>query len=51
MKRTLQALVLLMVTALLPAQKQVIERVDPPSWFTGMKDGALQLMVEGREIG
>ncbi|HOO67638.1 MAG TPA: cyclomaltodextrinase N-terminal domain-containing protein, partial [Bacteroidales bacterium] len=51
MKRTLQALVLLMLTALLPAQKQVIERVDPPSWFTGMKDGALQLMVYGKEIG
>jgi glycosidase len=29
---------------------QVIERVDPPSWFTGMKNGALQLMVYGKDI-
>lgn len=40
-----------MLAAQLPAQKQVIERVDPPSWFTGMKDDALQLMVYGTEIG
>lgn len=40
-----------MLAAQLPAQKQVIERVDPPSWFTGMKDNALQLMVYGMEIG
>jgi len=51
MKRTTQILVLLMLAAQLPAQKQVIERVDPPSWFTGMKDNALQLMVYGMEIG
>ncbi len=51
MKRTIQILVLLMLAAQLPAQKQVIERVDPPSWFTGMKDDALQLMVYGTEIG
>ena len=51
MKRALQALILLMLTALMPARAQVIERVDPPSWFTGMKDDALQLMVYGKEIG
>ncbi|MHC1730636.1 MAG: glycoside hydrolase family 13 protein [Bacteroidales bacterium] len=51
MKRTIQTLVLLMLVAQLPAQKQVIERVDPPSWFTGMKDEALQLMVYGMDIG
>ncbi len=51
MKRTIQILALLMLAAQLPAQKQVIERVDPPSWFTGMKDDALQLMVYGTEIG
>ena len=51
MKRTIQVLVLMMLAAQLPAQKQVIERVDPPSWFTGMDDDALQLMVYGTEIG
>jgi glycosidase len=30
---------------------QTIERIDPPSWFTGMKDTSLQLMVYGKEIG
>jgi hypothetical protein len=44
-------IVLLMLTALLPAGAQVIDHVDPPSWFTGMKDGSLQLMVHGKEIG
>ncbi len=51
MKRTLQVLAFLMLTALLPVQAQVIEKVDPPSWFTGMKDGNLQLMVYGKGIG
>ncbi|HNX82871.1 MAG TPA: glycoside hydrolase family 13 protein [Bacteroidales bacterium] len=51
MKRIFQALVLFMIPVLLPAKGQVIERVDPPSWFTGMKNDALQLMVYGREIG
>ena len=45
MKRIFQALVLFMIPVLLPAKGQVIERVDPPSWFTGMKNDALQLMV------
>lgn len=51
MKRILQALVLFMLPALLPARGQVIERIDPPSWFTGMNDDAVQLMVYGKEIG
>ena len=33
------------------AEAQKIERVEPPSWFTGMKETALQLMVYGNEIG
>ena len=40
-----------MFAALLPAKAQVIEHVDPPSWFTGMKEESLQLMVYGKEIG
>ena len=51
MKRTIQTLVLLMLAAQLPVHAQVIERIDPPSWFTGMKNDALQLMVYGKEIG
>lgn len=49
-KKVFQTLVLFMIPALLPVKGQVIERIDPPSWFTGMKNGALQLMVYGREI-
>jgi len=30
---------------------QKIDRIEPPSWFTGMKETALQLMVYGEEIG
>lgn len=42
---------LILFAALLPAKAQVIEHVDPPSWFTGMKEESLQLMVYGKEIG
>jgi len=41
----------LLLLALMPAAAQKIEHIDPPSWFTGMKDGALQLMVHGQGIG
>ena len=40
-----------LLMALLPAGAQTIEHVDPPSWFTGMKESALQLMVYGQGIG
>ncbi len=42
---------LLASLAILPVSGQVIERVDPPSWFTGMKESALQLMIYGKEMG
>ena len=29
---------------------QVIQRIEPPSWFTGLKDSFLQLMVYGEGI-
>ncbi len=41
---------LLLSMAILPVKGQVIERVDPPSWFTGMKNSGLQLMVYGKGI-
>ncbi|MCX6259289.1 MAG: glycoside hydrolase family 13 protein [Bacteroidia bacterium] len=37
------------ISSVVSAQK--IDRVEPPSWFTGMKETALQLMVYGKEIG
>src|SRR5665647_739926 len=40
----------LFALAIMPVNGQVIERVDPPSWFTGMKESALQLMVYGKGI-
>ena len=51
MKKLLQTLLLMMLPALLPAGAQVIEHVDPPSWFTGMNEDELQIMVYGKEIG
>ena len=51
MKRIFQALLILALPALQPATAQVIEHVDPPSWFTGMKEDIVQLMVYGKEIG
>ncbi len=51
MKRILYALLFLSLPAIQPATAQVIERVDPPSWFTGMKEDVVQLMVYGKEIG
>lgn len=33
------------------ASAQKIDRIEPPSWFTGMRETALQLMVYGKEIG
>lgn len=51
MKKLLQSILLLMLPVSMPAGAQVIEHVDPPSWFSGMKDDMLQLMVYGKEIG
>jgi len=50
MKSIIYALVFLALPALQPAAAQVIEHVDPPSWFTGMKEDVVQLMVYGKEI-
>ena len=41
---------ILVALAIVPVNGQAIERVDPPSWFTGMKESALQLMVYGKGI-
>ncbi|MBE0678648.1 MAG: cyclomaltodextrinase N-terminal domain-containing protein, partial [Bacteroidales bacterium] len=51
MKRLKFSLSLLLLLPLMPAGAQTIEHIDPPSWFTGMKESALQLMVYGQGIG
>ncbi len=51
MKRLKLSLSLLLLLALIPVAAQKIEHIDPPSWFTGMKESALQLMVYGQGIG
>jgi len=42
-------LLMIIINNVIDAQK--IDRIEPPSWFTGMKQTALQLMVYGKEIG
>jgi glycosidase len=42
-------LLILIFSNVISAQK--IDRIEPPSWFTGMKETSLQLMVYGKEIG
>lgn len=42
-------LLIITISNALFAQK--IDRIEPPSWFTGMKEPSLQLMVHGKEIG
>jgi glycosidase len=37
------------ISNIIAAQK--IDRIEPPSWFTGMKETSLQLMVYGKEMG
>ena len=41
----------LLAAAALTAGAQAITRVEPPSWFIGMENPELQLMVYGKEIG
>ncbi len=43
--------VLMLAATAATAFSQKIERVEPPSWFTGMKEPVVQLMVYGKEIG
>ena len=45
------ALILLIICISRVVSAQNIDRIEPPSWFTGMKETALQLMVYGKEIG
>ncbi len=51
MKRFKPYLAALILLVALPATGQIIERIDPPSWFTGMKERGLQLMIHGKNIG
>ncbi len=42
---------LLMLTTAGITCAQKIDRIEPPSWFTGMQETSLQLMVHGNDIG
>ncbi|HSO78200.1 MAG TPA: cyclomaltodextrinase N-terminal domain-containing protein, partial [Bacteroidales bacterium] len=43
--------VLILASTAVTAFSQKIERVEPPSWFAGMKEPVVQLMVYGKDIG
>ncbi len=51
MNRLRLCLTALLVVVYMPSGAQTIEHLDPPSWFTGMKENAVQLMVYGKAIG
>jgi neopullulanase len=48
-KHLASIVLLLAFSIIVSAQK--IDRVEPPSWFTGMNNPSVQLMVHGKEIG
>ena len=50
MKR-IAVLLLLFIPALLYAQQALLERVEPPFWWTGFRNHDLQLLVYGKDIG
>jgi neopullulanase len=43
------SLLMVIISGIAAAQK--IDRIEPPSWFTGMKEPTVQLMVYGKGIG
>ncbi|MBM3421472.1 MAG: hypothetical protein FJY11_10105, partial [Bacteroidetes bacterium] len=47
---SIPSFLLLMFVTYLTADCQTIDRVEPPSWFTGMEEPVLQLMVHGSGI-
>lgn len=49
MKRTIIVSALFWVVSLC-SQSQPIQRVEPPSWWTGMNDPMVQVMVYGKDI-
>ncbi|MBS0010484.1 MAG: glycoside hydrolase family 13 protein [Bacteroidales bacterium] len=47
MKRIIFLMALVTLSTQSPAQ---VDRIEPPSWWTGMKNTSLQLMVHGKDI-
>lgn len=39
------------LSTVLPAQDYTLKHVEPPSWFTGMKNPNLQIMIHGNRVG
>ncbi len=33
------------------AAEHIVDRIEPPFWWVGMKNDTLQLMVEGKDVG
>ncbi len=48
--KNLTTLFLIFFASIIYAQKIDIQRIDPPSWWTGMHNGNLQLLVYGNRI-
>lgn len=49
MKRKFTSAVLL--SLVLPAMAFEVEKVDPPHWWTGMKNSQLQIAISGKDVG
>ena len=46
----LNILILLLFPVAIFAQPVAIDRVEPPCWWTGFKQGNLQLMIHGKSV-
>ncbi|HUW07236.1 MAG TPA: glycoside hydrolase family 13 protein [Williamwhitmania sp.] len=51
MKRKLILLLMFLALVFSSTFAQKPERVEPPNWWTNMKDGSLQLLIYGKDIG
>ncbi|MGL5772748.1 MAG: glycoside hydrolase family 13 protein [Bacteroidales bacterium] len=49
MKRNLTSV--LLFSLMLPAMAFEVEKVDPPHWWTGMKNSQLQIAISGKDVG
>ena len=47
----MKALILIIVLMPLLAFAEVVDRVEPPSWWVGMNSSKLQLLVHGKGVG
>jgi len=45
-----QLLLIVLVSARIAAQNPVIEKIEPPNWWSGMKHNKIQVMVYGKDL-